>query len=455
MPKKRADVPKKGDTHVCVVCGGSHNDSDIFRVYSLEGKKVCELCLQTTVAPASPAMYMNFVNNGKIIYEDIDKEIEYNKELDEVNEVFAMEYRMMEDGTAEKVEEKEDSFNQNNVLTKPSEINEYLDAFAVGQSEAKKVLSVAIYNHFKRLAIQTRTGSKMKKNNILLSGSTGVGKTFITSLIARKLDIPFVIADANSITQAGYVGGDVEDILENLYNQANKDLNKAQKGIVLIDEIDKISVKAGRDGGNSRDPSGAGAQQALLKLIEGGKFKVEMGQGGHKTNIMFDTTDVLFIVAGAFTNIESIVMAREIGHDRAFLGGEAEELSTKEIYQKIEFDDFEQFGIIPELLGRLPVRVALKPLTEDNLIAIMSDIEDNIVDQYKTLLAEDDVKLKVTKGALQQIARQAILNNSGARGLQGVFEELLRDLMFTAPDTEEETSFSITKQSVVDLLRGE
>lgn len=451
--KIRANLPKGSDNHTCVVCGGSEEEFDIFRIYALEGKKVCELCLQTTVAPASPAMYLNFINNGKVVYEDRDKEDEYVEGLEKASEIFQMEYRLQEDGTAEKVSDKKVNNFDSNQLAKPSEIKDYLDSFAVGQHEAKKVLSVAIYNHFKRLRLQTSSGKKMKKNNILLTGSTGVGKTYITSLIAKKLDFPFVIADANSITQAGYIGGDVEDILESLYNKANKDLNKAQKGIVLIDEIDKISSKAGREGGNSRDPSGTGAQQALLKLIEGGQFKVEIGSGASKQNIMFDTTDVLFIVAGAFTAIESIVVAREVGHDRAFLGGEAEELTIKEVYQKIKFDDFERFGIIPELLGRLPVRVALRPLTEDNLVDIMSTVEDNIVDQYKTLLAEDGVSLKVSKGALQQVARQAILNNSGARGLQGVFEELLRDLMFTAPDTEEDISFSITKKSVLDLTK--
>jgi len=449
---------KDEEIHVCIVCSGTQEEHDIFRMYQLEHKKVCEICLQTTVAPASPAMYLNFVNDGEIIYEDIEKESRYIESIDKEDAFYnsaEIDYLYLDDKskTSEDNNKEISVICESNKEVTPKKLNEYLDSKAVGQKEAKKVLSVAMYNHFKRLRLQDNSGVKMKKNNILLSGSTGVGKTFITQLLVERLDVPFVVADANSITQAGYVGGDVEDILESLYNNANKDLSKAQRGVVLIDEIDKICTKTGRDNSSTRDPSGEGAQQALLKLIEGGKFKVEMGQGGRKDNIIFDTTDVLFIVAGAFTNIESIVLAREVGNDRSFLGGDQEELSRKEIYQKIKFDDFERFGIIPELLGRLPIRVALRPLTEDNLVKIMSDIDYNIVDQYKELLAEDGVKLKVTKGALKQIARNAILNNSGARGLQGIFEELLRDVMFEAPSDDNITEFSITKKCVIDLMK--
>ena len=445
------EIDKK-EIHVCIICSGTHIDEDIFRIYQLEDKKVCELCLQTTVAPASPPMFINFHQKGEIVYEDLDKEDAYIQFLED-EDMDAYEFIDYNSDRVKDKPSKEPNKTKKFKLSSPKEMKEYLDLNAVGQDDAKKVLSVSIYNHFKRLRLQTSLGKKFKKNNILLTGSTGVGKTFITELIAQKLDIPFAVADANTITQAGYVGSDVEDILERLYEKANNDLNKAQKGIIFLDEIDKICAKEGRNGSKSRDPSGEGAQQALLKLIEGGEFKIEIGRGGNKNSITFDTTDVLFIVAGAFSAIESIVKAREVGNDRNFLGGEVEEMSRKEIYQKINFDDFEEFGIIPELLGRLPVRVSLRPLTEEDLIAIMSKIDNNIVSQYKMLLKEDGVELKITKGALQQIARNSILHNQGARGLQGVFEEILRDVMFESPSDGSITEFNITKKSVVDLIK--
>jgi ATP-dependent Clp protease ATP-binding subunit ClpX len=437
--------------HVCVVCGGTEDEIDIFRIHQLDDKKVCELCLQTVVAPASPNMFMNFVGRGEIVYEDIDKEIEYIETLDALEqEGDETVINFHSDGSiTESVVPKETPVVERDT---PKSFKSYLDKYAVGQDNAKRVLSVAIYNHFKRLKINKKRGKDLKKNNILLAGSTGVGKTFITSLLADKVDVPFVIADANSITQAGYVGGNVEDILESLFLKANGNLNKAQKGVVLIDEIDKLCSKEGRSG-KTRDPSGKGAQEMLLKLIEGGEFKVDIGNGNAKHSINFDTKDVLFIVAGAFTDIEDIVIAREIGGNKTFLGGERSGLSVNEIYQKIKFDDFKRFGLIPELLGRLPIRVGLRPLTEDNLVEIMSKVENNLVSQYKELLADDGVDFNITKGALQQIARNAILANSGARGLQGVFEELLKDVMFDSPSDDSIVKFNITKRDVVNKIK--
>jgi ATP-dependent Clp protease ATP-binding subunit ClpX len=408
--------------------------------------------LQTVVAPASPKLFMNYVNNGVVVYEDLRKEKEYLQSLEIVDSFFdenEIGYAVDSDGSI--VKGKFDKKPQENIT--PKSLFDFLEKNAVGQQEAKKTLAVAMYNHFKRIKL-SREGIHINKNNILLVGSTGVGKTFISSLLAKKLNLPFVIADANTITQAGYVGGDVEDMLESLVRKANGDIDKAQCGVIIIDEIDKICAQKTTSG---RDPSGEGVQQALLKLIEGGEFKVGTGKGteGKKKGYMFDTTNVLFIVAGAFTDIEDIVASREIQSEKiGFLNDSKEKMQKDEIYEKIIYDDFEKFGIIPELLSRLPTRVSLKPLTESNLIDIMSKVDNNLVGQYKHLFAEDNIKFKITKSALREIAKNSILSNTGARGLQGIFEALSREVMFTSPSDDSITNFTITKKDVENLTSG-
>ena len=395
---------------------------------------------------------MNYVNNGVVVYEDLRKEKEYLQSLEIVDSFFdenEIGYAVDSDGSI--VKGKFDKKPQENIT--PKSLFDFLEKNAVGQQEAKKTLAVAMYNHFKRIKL-SREGIHINKNNILLVGSTGVGKTFISSLLAKKLNLPFVIADANTITQAGYVGGDVEDMLESLVRKANGDIDKAQCGVIIIDEIDKICAQKTTSG---RDPSGEGVQQALLKLIEGGEFKVGTGKGteGKKKGYMFDTANVLFIVAGAFTDIEDIVASREIQSEKiGFLNDSKEKMQKDEIYEKIIYDDFEKFGIIPELLSRLPTRVSLKPLTESNLIDIMSKVDNNLVGQYKHLFAEDNIKFKITKSALREIAKNSILSNTGARGLQGIFEALSREVMFTSPSDDSITNFTITKKDVENLTSG-
>jgi ATP-dependent Clp protease ATP-binding subunit ClpX len=442
---------KKEDC-ICDICTGKQSDFDIFRLITYSDKTVCEVCLQTIIAPASPKLFMNYVNNGVLVYEDLRKEQEYVQSLDVVDSFFEdneVGYALDSNGSIVKGKfEKEEQ----EIIT-PKSLFEFLEENAVGQQEAKKTLAVAVYNHFKRIKLN-REGVHINKNNILLVGSTGVGKTFISSLLAKKLNLPFVIADANTITQAGYVGGDVEDMLESLVRKARGDLEKAQCGVIIIDEIDKICSQKTTSG---RDPSGEGVQQALLKLIEGGEFRVGAGKGieGKKKGYIFDTTNVLFILAGAFSDIEDIVISREVPSENiGFLNDGKEKMQKDEIYKRITHDDFEKFGIIPELLSRLPTRVSLKPLTESNLIDIMSKVNNNLVGQYRHLFAEDNIKFKITKSALQEIARNSILSNTGARGLQGIFEELSREVMFTSPSDDSITNFTITKKDVENLTIG-
>jgi len=421
----------------CIVCEGTPQDKDIYRLYRYDSKSVCEVCLQSMIAPVSSSMYLNFLEKGKIVYQNFTKEQTFLKE------VYDVAFEEMED-----LEETEETYK----MIKPKVLKEYLDSKAVGQDNAKKVLSIAVYNHFKRIHLQEETGNRFRKNNILVAGPTGVGKTFITELIADKVAVPFIIADANSITQTGYVGGDVEDILESLYNKANKNLEKAERGIVLIDEIDKLCAKrdSGRDG---RDPTGEGAQQALLKIIEGGIFKVEIGTGTDKNDIMFDTSNVLFIVAGAFPSIEGIVRGRELGSNKDFFGGKSETMDQTAVYENIHISDYEKFGLIPELLGRLSVRVSMNPLTPSELISIMTKIDNNLMNQYKSLLEMDSVNLKITPTALKEIAEVAIANKSGARGLQSVFEEILKDVMFECPSDDDFNEFTITKKIVKEKTK--
>ena len=408
-------------------------------------KHTCSFCKRKVTVHDQYDMPIFDPNTGFAICKDCVKDI----------------YNFIEEHEAANVEkEKLDFAGQLDEIlkkNKPHIIKAYLDEYIINQDRAKKILSVAVYNHYKRMkyGYMNEDGTDIEKSNVIMLGPSGCGKTALLSHLSRLLDIPFAVTDASSLTEAGFVGADVEVAVRNLYYAAEKDIEKAENGIIYLDEFDKIARKSGANNSITADPGHEGVQQALLKMLEGSVVEfTARGQRKHPEapTIKVDTKNILFIVGGAFVGIEDVI-AKRIKKDAAGIGfgaeveGKEKDAAKRfdELIHKVRPEDLMQYGIIPEIIGRLPVICTLETLSEDDLLRILTEPKDAPVKQYEKLLAMDNVELIFEEDALRAVAKKAIERKTGARSLKGIIEDTMLDVMFEIPRSDEKRRVTITK----------
>lgn len=409
-------------------------------------KHTCSFCKRKVTVHDQYDMPIFDPNTGFAICKDCVKDI-YN--FIEEHEAASAEKEMLD------FAEQLDEILKKN---KPHIIKAYLDEYIIHQDRAKKILSVAVYNHYKRMkyGYMNEDGTDIEKSNVIMLGPSGCGKTALLSHLSRLLDIPFAVTDASSLTEAGFVGADVEVAVRNLYYAAEKDIEKAEHGIIYLDEFDKIARKSGANNSITADPGHEGVQQALLKMLEGSVVEfTARGQRKHPEapTIKVDTKNILFIVGGAFVGIEDVI-AKRIKKDAAGIGfgaeveGKEKDAAKRfdELIHKVRPEDLMQYGIIPEIIGRLPVICTLETLSENDLLRILTEPKDAPVKQYEKLLAMDNVELIFEEDALRAVAKKAIERKTGARSLKGIIEDTMLDVMFEIPKSDEKRRVTITKE---------
>lgn len=426
---------------VCYICRRS--ESKAGKMINMPGGLcVCADCMQKT---------FDTINNSDINYDDLMNNMPnmgmfggFNMMGNDISNRQKVK-KKKEDNNKPTDKEKDDTLDLDN-LPAPHQIKAMLDEYVIGQDYAKKVMSVAVYNHYKRVATGTMDDIEIEKSNMLMIGPTGSGKTYLVKTLARLLKVPLAITDATSLTEAGYIGDDIESVVSKLLQAADNDVEKAERGIIFIDEIDKIAKKKET---RSRDVSGESVQQGMLKLLEGSDIEVPVGATSKNAmvpQVTVNTRNILFICGGAFPDLENIIKARLNKQSSIGFNSDLKDKydNDKNILSKVELEDLREFGMIPEFLGRLPIVFSLEGLTEDMLVKIMKEPKNAILKQYQKLLELDEVKLEFDDDALRQIAKKAMEKDTGARALRSIIEEYMLDIMYEIPKDDNIGSVTIT-----------